>query len=67
MQTTYLFNKTTKVNPVDRKSVYIEVNYDNEAIINQSYPQVGIKNLRFAREDVSLFYNWVKNNNYGIF
>lgn len=62
MKSTYVFNKATEVNPIDRKSIYIEVNYDNEAIINQSYPQVGIKNLRFGREDVSVFESYAKAN-----
>src|ERR1035437_1567209 len=40
------------VNPVNRKGIYFEINHDQGAIINQPYPNVGIKNLYFAREDV---------------
>ena len=65
--TTYRFNKTTEVNPIDRKSNFIEVNYDGEAIINQSYPTLGTSKLKFAREDVALFKEWLQSSTTGVF
>lgn len=67
MKARYVFDKSLDINPVDRNKIYLQVNYDNEAIIAQQLPQVGIKNLRFAREDVSKFYNHIKNSNQGVF
>ena len=67
MKIEYIFNKTNNVNPLDRKSIFIEVNYDLESVVNQSFPQVGKTNLQFAREDVSLFYNWIKGSGQGVF
>ena len=52
MKITYLLNGIP-VNPVNRNEIYLEVNHDQESIINQSAPHVGINNLYFAREDVS--------------
>lgn len=46
--------KGIPVNPVNRSEIYLEINHDQEAIINQPAPHVGINNLYFAREDVKL-------------
>ena len=48
-----------EVNPIDRNGVYIEVNFDQEAVINQVRPHVAIGNLYFAREDVALFRDYI--------
>ena len=48
-----------EVNPIDRNGVYIEVNFDQEAVINQVRPHVSIGNLYFAREDVALFRDYI--------
>lgn len=40
------------VNPVKREDIYLEINHDQESVINQPKPHVGINNLFFAREDV---------------
>lgn len=61
MQIRYIFNKVTEVFPVNRRGIYIEINYEQDAVINQLQPHVGIKNLFFAREDVKLFYDTVQN------
>lgn len=41
------------VNPVNRSEITLEVNHDQEAVVNQPKPHVGINNLYFAREDVA--------------
>ena len=48
-----------EVNPIDRNGVYIEVNFDQDALINQVRPHVAIGNLYFAREDVALFRDYI--------
>lgn len=55
----HILNKTTEVNPIDRNGIYIEVNFDQEAIINQVRPHAAIGNLYFAREDVALFRSFI--------
>lgn len=51
MKIRYLLNGTP-VNPVRREDIYLEINHDQESVINQPAPHVGINNLYFAREDV---------------
>jgi len=55
----HILNKTTEVNPIDRNGIYIEVNFDQDAIINQVRPHAAIGNLYFAREDVALFRSYI--------
>lgn len=55
----HILNKTIEVNPIDRNGIYIEVNFDQEAIINQVQPHAAIGNLYFAREDVALFRSFI--------
>lgn len=38
--------------PVKRDDIYFEINHDQESVINQPRPHVGINNLYFSREDV---------------
>jgi hypothetical protein len=59
VQVRHILNKTTEVNPIDRNGIYIEVNFDQEAIINQVRPHAAIGNLYFAREDVALFRSFI--------
>jgi len=42
-----------EINPVKRDEIYFEINHDQEAIINQPRPHVGINNLYFALSDVA--------------
>ncbi len=39
--------------PVKREGIYLEINHDQQSIIDQPAPHVGINNLYFAREDVA--------------
>ena len=55
----HILNRTTEVNPLNRNDIYIEVNYDQQATIDQVQPHVSIGNLYFAREDVSLFKSFI--------
>ena len=55
----HILNRTTEVNPLNRNDVYIEVNYDQQATIDQVEPHVSIGNLYFAREDVALFRSFI--------
>lgn len=52
MRIDYFLNGSP-VNPVKREEIYLEINHDQESVINQPRPHVGINNLRFAREDVA--------------
>jgi hypothetical protein len=47
------------VNPVNRRDIYLEVNHDQGAVINQPAPHVGINNLYFAREEVKMIMDYV--------
>lgn len=39
-------------NPVNRQDITLEINHDQESVINQPRPHVGINNLYFSREDL---------------
>jgi hypothetical protein len=41
-----------EVNPINRRDISIEINHDQESVIDQPRPHVGINNLYLAREDV---------------
>lgn len=49
-------------NPVGRDKIYIEVNHDQESVIDQPRPHVGINNLYFAREDVAKIQAYLRNS-----
>lgn len=49
------------VNPVNRSEITLEVNHDQESVINQPKPHVGINNLYFAREDILKIMNYLNN------
>lgn len=55
MKITYKLAQQFEVNPVNRNDIYIELNFNQEQIINENLPHLGIRNLFFAREDVKLF------------
>src|ERR1035437_114688 len=48
-------------NPVKREGIYLEINHDQGSVINQSCPNVGVKNLYFAREDILKIMTWMDN------
>ncbi len=48
-------------NPVNRSEIYLEVNNDQESVINQPKPHVGINNLYFAREDILKIMNYLNS------
>lgn len=52
MKITYLL-KSIPVEPVNRGEIYVEVNHDQQALINNPIPNVGINNIKFAREDIA--------------
>ncbi len=64
MRVRYLLNGQD-CNPVKREGIYIEVNHDQGAIIDEPQPHVGVKNLYLAREDI-LKINAALNNPPGI-
>lgn len=41
------------VNPINPEKISIEVNHDQDAIINQARPHVGVSGLSLAREDIA--------------
>lgn len=49
------------VNPVNRSEITLEVNHDQEAVVNQPKPHVGINNLYFAREDILKIMAYLNN------
>lgn len=51
MKIEYLL-KGVPVNPVNKREIFLEINHDQQSVINQPAPHVGINNLYFAREDV---------------
>lgn len=60
MRIRYLLNGQP-CNPVNRNDIYLEVNHDQGAIINQDHPHVGVNNLYFAREDIKKIMSWLNN------
>lgn len=60
MKVEYLLNGKV-VNPINRRNISIEINHDQESIIDQPRPHVGINNLYLAREDVKLIMNELAN------
>lgn len=44
----------TYVNPVNPQNIFLEINHDQESVINQPRPHVGISNLELRREDVAV-------------
>lgn len=57
MKVEYILDKTDQVNPLSREKMFLELNYDQEAVIEQLEPHVGIRNMRFGREDVQKIYS----------
>lgn len=49
------------VNPVNSREITLEVNHDQESIINEPKPHVGINNLYFAREDILKVMDYLNN------
>lgn len=62
MKIRYIFNNSVEFNPVNRKEISLEVNHDQEAIINQPRPHVGINNLYLSREDIQEIMNYLGNS-----
>lgn len=52
MKIQYLLNGAS-VTPVNRRDIYLEINHDQQSVIDQPRPHVGINNLYFSREDVA--------------
>lgn len=48
----YLPTLGFSLNPVNRREIFLEINHDQQSVINQPAPHVGINNLRLSREDV---------------
>ena len=48
-------------NPVNRSDIYLEISHDQESVINQPKPHVGINNLFFAREDIQKVMAYLQN------
>lgn len=46
-------------NPVNRSEIFLEVNHDQQSVIDQPKPHVGINNLYFAREDILKVMNYL--------
>src|SRR3989304_4966385 len=47
------------VNPVNSREISLEISHDQESIINQPKPHVGINNLYLAREDIQTIMNYI--------
>lgn len=47
------------VYPVNSREISLEISHDQESIINQPKPHVGINNLYFAREDIQTIMNYI--------
>lgn len=47
------------VNPVNSREITLEISHDQESIINQPKPHVGINNLYFAREDIRTIMEYI--------
>lgn len=50
-----------EVNPINRREISIEINHDQESVVDQPRPHVGVNNLYFAREDVKKIMDIVSN------
>ncbi len=61
MKITYLLAGAYPVHPLSKSNINIELNYNQEAVIEQNQPHVGIRNLYFGREDVQLFRNIIND------
>lgn len=51
-----------EINPVNRRDISIEVNHDQESVIDQPRPHVGINGLYLAREDVKKIMQKISNS-----
>lgn len=51
MKVQYLLNGN-EVNPINRRDISIEINHDQQSVIDQPRPHVGINNLYLSRKDV---------------
>src|SRR3989304_1919098 len=47
------------INPVNSREISLEISHDQESIINQPKPHVGINNLYLAREDIQTIMNYI--------